>query len=166
MTDTLLTTAHQEEALSCIYVRAVAARAGYTTSVSSPDQDGVDPRVQAGGEMRSAFDLQLKATINLKRKDDSHIRYPLKNRNYNLLRIETKTPRLLVVFDLPNDEGRWMTITADELVLRHRAYWFNLRGREEIANRVSITVEIPEGNLFDIEDLHRLMEQSRVGRIQ
>ena len=164
MTDSLLTTADQEEALSCIYVRAVAARAGYTTSAPSPDRDSVDLQIQAGGTMRPALDLQLKATVNLERQDDAHVRFPLKRRNYDQLRMETQVPRLLVVLDLPKDENLWMTITADELVLRHRAYWLNLQGREETSNKVSITVAIPEGNLFHVESLRRLMEQG--GRIR
>ena len=166
MTDSLLTTADQEEALSFVYIRAVAARAGYTTSAPSPDRDGVDLQVQAGGPMRPTLDLQLKATVNLDRRDDGHVRLPLKRRNYDLLRMAAQTPRLLVVLDLPKDEDRWLTVTADELVLRHRAYWLNLRGREETSNKVSITVTIPEGNLFNVESLRRLMEQSRGGRIR
>ena len=166
MTDSLLTTADQGEALSCIYVRAVAVRAGYTISVPTPDRDSVDLQIQAGGAMRPALDLQLKATVNLKRRDDGHVRFPLNRRNYDLLRVETQVPRLLVVLDLPKDEDRWMTVTADELVLRHRAYWLNLQGREETSNKVSVTVAIPEGNLFNVESLRRLMEQSRGGRIR
>ena len=165
MTDSLLTTADQEEALSFVYVRAIAARAGYTTSALSPDRDSVDLQIQAGGPMRPVLDLQLKATVNLKRRDDGHVRFPLKRRNYDLLRMETSVPRLLVVLDLPKDEDRWMTVTADELVLRHRAYWLNLQGREETSNKVSITVAIPEGNLFNVESLRRLIEQSRGGSI-
>ena len=166
MTDSLLTTADQEEALSCVYVRAIAARAGYTTSKLSLDRDGVDLQIQAGGEMRPALDLQLKATVNLERRDDGHVHFPLKRRNYDLLRMETQTPRLLVVLDLPKDEARWMTVTEDELVLRHRAYWLNLQGREETENKASITVAIPKGNLFYVESLRCLMEQSRGGRIR
>ena len=166
MTDALLTTADQEEALSYVYVRAVAARAGYTTSTPSLDRDGVDLRIQAGGAMRPTLDVQLKATVNLGRRGDGHVRYPLKRRNYDLLRIETRLPRLLVVLDLPKDEDLWMTVTEDELVLRHRAYWLSLQGYKESANKESITVPIPEGNLFDVEGLRRLMEQSREGRIR
>ena len=166
MTDALLTTADQEEALSYVYVRAVAARAGYTTSTPSLDRDGVDLRIQAGGARRPTLDVQLKATVNLERRGDGHVRYPLKRRNYDLLRIETYTPRLLVVLDLPKDEDLWMTVTEDELVLRHRAYWSSLQGYKESANKESITVPIPEGNLFDVEGLRRLMEQSREGRIR
>ena len=165
MTDALLTTADQEEALSYVYVRAVAGRAGYTISSPSPDRDGVDLQVQAGGAMRPALDLQLKATVNLERKDDGYIRFPLKRRNYDLLRMKTQTPRLLVVLDLPKDKDRWMTVTADELVLRHRAYWLNLRGKEKMANKASITVAIPEENLFHVESLRSLMGESRKGKI-
>ena len=68
--------------------------------------------------------------------------------------------------DLPRDKERWVTITEDELVLRHRAYWLNLKGFEETDNRSSVTVRIPRSNLFDVENLHALMEQSREGRIQ
>ena len=83
-----------------------------------------------------------------------------------MLRIETQTPRLLVVLDLPKDERKWVTITEDELVMRRRAYWLNLKGFEETENRSSVTVRIPAGNLFDVAKLNTLMEQSREGRIQ
>ena len=166
MTDALLTTADRQEALSRVYVRAIAARAGYTTSTPSPDRDGVDLQIQAGGAMRPALDVQLKATVGLERRGDGRLRYRLKRRNYDLLCIETQTPRLLVVLDLPRDEDRWMTVTEDELVLRHRAYWSSLQGCKETANKESVTVEIPEGNLFDVGSLRRLMERSREGRIR
>ena len=55
---------------------------------------------------------QLKATA-LSDSADGHYRFALKRRNYDLLREETQTPRLLVVLELPSDEDRWITITAD-----------------------------------------------------
>ena len=116
--------------------------------------------------MRPALDLQLKATINLGEAKDGCFRFPLKRRNYDLLRVETQTPRLLVVLDLPKDEHQWMTITENELVLRHRAYWLNLKGHEETTNRSTITVHLPRANLFDVESLRSLMEQSRGGKIE
>ncbi len=124
--------------------------------------------------MRPALELQLKATVNLGEVKDGCFHWaaaeakalPLKRRNYDLLRIETQTPRLLVVLDLPKDERKWVTITEDELVMRRRAYWLNLKGFEETENRSSVTVRIPAGNLFDVAKLNTLMEQSREGRIQ
>ena len=166
MNSALLTFPDREEALSRAYAHAVAARAGYVTAVYDNDRDGIDLRIQAGGAMRPALELQLKATVNLGEARDGYFHFPLKRRNYDLLSIETQTPRLLVVLDLPKDEEHWVTITEDELVMRRRAYWLNLRGSEETGNRSSVTVRIQVGNLFDVENLHALMEQSREGRIQ
>ena len=166
MTDTLLTIPDQEEALSRAYAHAVAARAGYITAVYDVDHDGVDLRIQAGGAMRPALDLQLKATVNLGAPPDGYFRFPLGRGNYDQLRIDTQTPRLLVVLDLPRDGCEWMTITENELVLRRRAYWLSLRGYEETDNRSSVTVRIPSDNLFDVDGLCALMEQSRNGSVQ
>ena len=116
--------------------------------------------------MRPALDLQLKATINLGQPHDGHFRFPLNRRNYDLLRDQTQIPRLLVVLDLPRDQRDWLTITADQLVLRRCAYWLNLQGCEASDNRRSVTVRIPSGNLFDVDGLRALMEQSRQGSIQ
>ena len=166
MTDALLTDQDREEALSRVYARAVAADAGYVTAECDFDRDGVDLRIHAGGNMRPAIDLQLKATVNLTKVANGHYRFPLKRRNYDLLRQETVTPRLLVVLDLPKDTNQWLTITANELVLRRRAYWLNLKGSEETNNQTSVTVRIPTENVFEVESLRKLMDQSRRGNIQ
>lgn len=166
MTDALLKGPDLQEALSRVYARAVAARAGYVTAEYEQDRDGVDLRIQAGGALRPALDLQLKATVNLVASDDGDFRFPLKRRNYDLLRIGAQTPRLLVVLDLPRDEHRWITVTTDELVMRRRAYWLSLKGADETTNRSSVTVRIPKQNVFNVEGLRALMEQSRQGRIR
>ena len=90
MVDTLLSKADKEEEFSRIYARAVAAGAGYVTSVPEYDRDGVDLQIRAGGHMRPAIDLQLKATINLEDKGEEHFRYPLPVRNFDLLREDTR----------------------------------------------------------------------------
>ena len=165
MTDALLSSADRMEALSLAYARAVAARVGYAISVPDPDRDGVDLRIQAGGAMRPAIDFQVKATGSLGAPKDGRRSYPLKRRNYDLLRVDTQTPRLLVVLDLPRDEEMWMTLTDDNLILRRRAYWLNLRGWDETANQASVTVHLPIINLFNVVALRELMGQSRQGRI-
>lgn len=85
MNDSLLATTDVEEALSRAYAHAVAARAGYTTAWYDFDRDGIDLRIQAGGEMRPALELQLKATVNLRPPQDGFVRFPLKRPNYDLL---------------------------------------------------------------------------------
>ena len=67
--------------MSKAYAHAVAAQPGYVTAVYELDRDGIDMRIQAGGVMRPALELQLKATINLGDGGD-HVRFPLRRRNY------------------------------------------------------------------------------------
>lgn len=165
MTATLLTAADQKEGLSVAYVKALAARAGFSTAVPEPDRDSVDVRIMAGGPRRPALDLQLKATTDLAEAQDGVRRFRLRIKNYNDLRVETQTPRLLVVLDLPPEEAQWMTVTTEELVLRRRAYWMSLQGHEEVVSQETITVRIPEGNVFDVATLQTLMERSRSGDI-
>ena len=162
----LLSVPDQKERLSLAYVNALAARAGFATSVPGPDRDSVDLRIMAGGRFRPALDLQLKATTTLAEPRSSVLSFRLGVGNYNDLRVETQTPRLLVLLELPEDEARWVTVTGEELVLRRRAYWLSLqRQADEPAGRETVTVRIPTGNVLDVDALTKLMERSRRGDI-
>ena len=166
MTGTMLTVADQKERFSLLYVKALATRAGFVTSVPELDRDSVDLRIQAGGPHRPALDLQLKATTDLGEPHAGFRPFRLTIKNYSDLRVETQTPRLLVVLELPKDESRWMTVTTEELILRRRAYWLSLQqGHEEVVGQQTATVRIPEGNVFDVEALRTLMERSRSGEV-
>ena len=166
MTGTMLTVPDQKEGLSLVYVKALATRAGFLTSVPEPDRDSVDLRIQAGGPRRPALDLQLKATTDLGEPQAGFLPFRLTIKNYSDLRVETQTPRLLVVLELPKDESRWMSVTTEDLVLRRRAYWLSLQeGHQEIIGQRTATVRIPQDNVFDVEALQTLMERSRSGDI-
>jgi hypothetical protein len=164
-TDTLLTDEDVESVLSGAYVRAIAGHAGYLCGTpSEPDRDSVDLQISAGGHMRPKLDVQLKSTIRLN-GDASSFRYRLKKKNYDDLRINTQTPRLLVVLDLPDDQATWLTADVDQLVIRRCAYWLSLHGMPETPNAANVTVSIPRANVFDVAAITRLMEMSRSGRI-
>ncbi|MBO0752400.1 MAG: DUF4365 domain-containing protein [Bradyrhizobiaceae bacterium] len=165
MTDALMAVTDREEALSRAYVAAVAAGAGYITSVMDFDRDGVDLQVRAGGTMRPSLDIQIKATINLGEAKGGLFRFPLKRRNYDLLMADTIIPRILVVMDLPKNESDWLEVRADGLTLRRCAYWASLGGLGETANKQSVTILIRSNNRFDVESLRALMEQARRGII-
>ncbi len=111
--------------------------------------------------MRPCLDLQLKATINLGAASDGQYRYPLKRRNYDLLRLPTVVPRILVLLSLPPDESQWMSVTPEELVIRKCAYWVSLQGYRETDNTTSVTITVPEQNRFDVAALQRLMDRAR-----
>ncbi len=161
MTDALLYSSDQKEALSRVYAQAVASRAGYTTAAYNFDRHGIDLRIQAGGEDFSALELQLKATSNLRKLNNGDISFALPRRNYDLLISVTGQLRLLVVLDLPQDEHSWMSITYENLILRRCAYWVNLRGFPDTTNTSSVSVHIPADNLFNVDSLKKLMTQAR-----
>lgn len=164
--DGLLTSADREEALSRAYLQAVAARAGYVVASDDFDRDGIDCVIRAGGRMRPALGVQLKATMKLGEAREGGYRYPLKRRNYDLLREPTQTPRVLVVFALPEDENDWLTVTEEQLVLRRCAYWISLAELPETDNHESVTVSLPSHQCFDVAALRDLMERSRRGTIR
>lgn len=149
-----------------MYVRALAARAGYTTSKPNFDRDSVDLQIHAGGDRRPALDLQLKATTIFPENQEGSLPFRLSIKNYNDLRGETQTPRLLVILDLPADNEQWMSVTDQELVLRRRALWLSLQqgGYGEVSNK-TVTIYIPIQNVLDVETLQDLMEKSRTGEI-
>lgn len=163
MSDAILLPADRKEALSRAYVAAVAAGAGYTLAVQDFDRDGVDVQVRAGGAMRPSLDIQLKATVRLSEGREGGFRYPLPRRNYDLLREPTLVPRILVVLDLPRDEGRWIDISADKLTMRRCAYWTAISGFPETENEETVTVTLEKRNRFDIGNLKDLMECARQG---
>jgi hypothetical protein len=163
MTDALMAVTDREEALSRAYVAAVAAGAGYVTSVMDFDRDGVDIQIRAGGTMRPSLDIQLKATINLGEAKGGAFRFPLKRRNYDLLLAETMIPRILVVLSLPRNQTDWLQVTSDHLILRRCAYWASLGGLSETGNKESVTILIRSSNRFDVDSLKALMQQARKG---
>jgi hypothetical protein len=165
MSDGLLAPSDREEALSRAYVHAIAAGAGYVVATMDFDRDGVDVEIKAGGAMRPSVALQLKATVNLGDAVEGVFRFPLRRRNYDLLREQTQVPRLLVILSLPGDEDDWLRVTAEQLVLRRCMFWTSLAGFPETENRESVTVSIPSANHLDVESLRRLMELSRLGEI-
>lgn len=165
MSDVVLTSTDRQEALSRAYVAAVAAGAGYTLAVQDFDRDGVDVQVRAGGTMRPSLDVQLKSTTRLDQGRDDQFRYPLRLRNYDLLRQPALVPRILVVLDLPRDEERWISISARKLVMRRCAYWADIAGFPETTNTETVTLAIRKQNRFDIENLKKLMERARKGAL-
>lgn len=163
--DSLLSSTDVEEALSTAYVHSVAAAAGYVVSLKNFDRDGVDITVEAGGSVRPKIDIQVKATVNLCKSGD-FFTYPLKKRNYELLTIQTQTPRILVILHLPKERDDWVKMDVEALVLKNCAYWVCLTGMPESTNTSSVTINVSELNHFNKTSLINLMEKSRTGTLR
>jgi hypothetical protein len=162
----MLTQAHRQEALCRAYVQAIAAQAGLLWGKTEPDY-GIDlslrsVRVQDNRRRDAGvqIDLQLKSTTRAA-VTDTEVRYDLEVQAYNDLRDETcPCPRLLVVLVLPAEEADWLSQTAEELVLRHCAYWISLKGRPPTKARSTTRIGIPLANVFSVAEVIRLMQQA------
>lgn len=165
MNDALLSSTDREEALSRAYVAAVTAAAGYVTASMDFDRDGVDVQIRAGGSMNPSLDIQLKATINLDVTASHDFGFSLKRRNYDLLRVQTMVPRILVVLHLPTNKNDWLTVTPEHLMLRRCASWASLSGFPERENQYGVTVKIRVEDRFDVEGLKALMQRARTGGV-
>jgi Domain of unknown function (DUF4365) len=165
----LLTRNHRQEALSRAYVQAIAARCGMSVSLPNPDY-GIDLTLNDiedfGGwhaESGSKLDIQAKSTARAGGTADV-IRYDLDLRSYDVLCLPTTgNPRILVVLFLPLDESQWCSQSAEELILRHCAYWLSLRGRPPSTNRKSIRISLPRANVFSVEALRTIMNRIKAG---
>ena len=165
MPDLLLSQEDIEERLSQRYVEAVAARAGFTTSLPDLDRNGIDLQIEAGGPRRPKLDIQLKATINLGQPQNGSYAYPLEVKNYAQLIGDTMVPRILVVLDLPRDPASWLDVTPDALLLRRCAYWCSLADKPETDNKESITVHLPQEQAFTVAALNDLMDRAATGSL-
>jgi len=157
----LLAVSDQKERLSFVYVRALAAKAGYVVSTPEVDRDSVDLRIESGRSMHPFLDFQLKATTVLGDPREGFLSFRLSRKNYDDLRLTTMVPRFLVVLELPEERERWLTVSKEKLVMRRRAYYLSLQeeGLEAVDTK-SVTVHIPECNLFTVNSLCALMRRA------
>ena len=161
MSKTLLSKPDRMEALSRVWVQALAANVGYTVSKQDFDRDGVDMTVHAGDDGFPQLDLQLKATTNKIRETNGTLSFDLKRSNYEKLIVASMVPRLLIVYFMKSDDSQWLTRTEAGLRLSGCAYWFDLSDMKPTTNVSSVRISIPESNVFDETALQQLMQRFR-----
>jgi hypothetical protein len=150
---------------SMAYIRAIAAASGYSVLETSSDEDldSVDGKLVSFTGTRPQIDFQAKATSQYMLGNDG-IHFPLPVKNYDDLRADTRTPRILIVLLMPRDDTDWLTQTDTELCLRRCCYWVSLPGRPSVPNTSSVTIQIPTANMFDRTQLDDLMSKANEGR--
>ncbi len=152
----------QKEQFSNIYLQAVTTVAGYSLYKPSVDDDSVDWGIAAKGgtgPIRAPrLELQLKCTSR-DIQDDNSIRYPLKLKNYDDLRMDNfAIPRILVVVLIPEKLEDWLTQSETQLCIRNCGYWISLRGNSKTQNTTAVTAVIPRNNQFTVAALQSIME--------
>ncbi len=158
---TVMTTEQQKELFSGVYVRALAAAAGYKVSIDQVDDDSVDMRVftpgAKGTSRRPEFAAQLKASSeNILRADGIH--YSLKRKNYDDLRGDTLVPRILIVVLVPSDVERWLRQTEEEMCLHQFGYWMCLKGYPAITTQEK-TVILPRLQTLTLPSMREIMRK-------
>ena len=158
----------QKEQFSNVYLQAVTTVAGYSVYKPSVDDDSVDWGIAAKGgtgPIRAPrLELQLKCTSRRDIQDDNSIRYPLKLKNYDDLRMDNfAIPRILVVVLIPETPEDWLTQSETELCIRNCGYWISLRGKPKTQNTNAVTVAIPRTNQFTVAALQSIMERISQG---
>lgn len=160
----MITDNQAKEQLSISYVNAVAAICNYSCELTRTDIDSVDVTVKRNGLIspnsiiRSPeIQIQLKATENMVANANGDYPFHLPIKNYEDLRGNTLTPRLLVVLNLPTGKGNWLSHSAADLILRNCSYWANLKGLPASANTTNVTVYLPSTNVFSPATLDSLM---------
>ena len=157
-----MTPNQQMEQFSLAYIRAVAANAGCQVTRPEVDTDSVDGVLMTDFGRRPRIDFQAKSTSqNILSGNNLH--FPLPIKNYEELRADTRTPRILIVLLMPQQTDEWTNQTHQELCLRRCAYWLCLEGRDATRNTSSINIEIPTSNMFNTVQLETLMQKAERG---
>lgn len=157
----------QKQQFSFAFLRAVSAVAGLAISRSDTDDDSIDAtlavRGGAGTIKSPKLDLQLKCTAMSPPAGDA-FNFVLKRKNYDdLIATDVMVPRILVVVIVPDNLNEWLSCGPNELVLRHCAYWYSLRGMAPTENTASMTLSIPVAQIFDAAQLSHVFERLKAG---
>lgn len=160
----MLSESDVKEELSLAYVRAVAARAGFSVEETRKDRDSVDLTICARGALcpdapitSPDLKVQLKATA-LGPLPEREFDFDLPSHNYNAL-ADTKrsVPLILVVFVMPKDKAQWLSCTESRLALRHCAYWVSLAGQSPTSNQTKQCIKVPRAQVFNPRSLRALL---------
>jgi hypothetical protein len=159
-----------EAELSYAYIHAVAAAAGMGCNVTARhlDNAGVDAELSARDQFAEysiltdiTLHLQLKATSRVVATSNGRFSYVLSDLGQydKLRRVATVPYRILVVLLLPQDPAEWLKHSSEVLSMKRCAYWVSLRGAPETSNTSSVTVYVPESQVFSPSGLRGLMVQ-------
>ncbi|QHS59849.1 DUF4365 domain-containing protein [Chitinophaga agri] len=161
----MLTENKVKEHLSIAYVKAVAAACNFACEDTTTDFDSVDVTITCNGwlvpgssTVRSPdLKIQLKATENLTLNANSDYPFSLPLKNYDDLRANVLSPRILVVLHLPSNRIDWLSHSPNDLIIRNCAYYVNLNGLPDSANTTNVTIYLPSVNIFSPSTLTDLM---------
>jgi hypothetical protein len=155
-----------KEAISRNFVHLIASRSGFKCGDLLQDH-GVDLVIRRAiarsqnGRTRylddgRSVDVQLKATTHGQLDFTAEaIKYDLAVKSYNDLVHRRNQgdliPLILVLLVLPDDPNEWVTVSAEQLIVRRSAYWYRPQiGSSLSQNAATIRIDIPPSNVIDL----------------
>lgn len=156
---------HTQEGLSVVYVRAIAAKAGYTVARFEWDYgiDYVVKPVRKVGKrcwpLGPSLHIQIKSSQNFRKLQNGNILYNLDVDTYNLLiREDTGEVYILVLYLMPKDEKEWLSVCDESTKLKHCGYWKYLGGMGESDHKETVQIEISSDNIFNEASLNSIID--------
>jgi len=113
----------------------------------------------AGGLADPKIDLQLKATSSANLVQDNHVALQISRAQYERLTRRSFAEKVLVVLVLPADPSEWVTVTAEQLVLRKCAYFVVARHLDPNIEGATKLVRVPFSQAFTPAELRAMMER-------
>lgn len=168
-----MTIEHCQEDLSCAYISAVAAKAGFNCGTFSGHDYGIDRIISFVDKINTKMVtshplyIQVKATYVFTEDNVQNcIIYDLDAGTYNMLiRGDLGMPIILVLYCMPRDENEWMSFQEDYTILKHCGYWISLRGFPEVPNTSTRRIRIPKDQIFNELTLKSIMGQIKSGGV-
>lgn len=164
-----ITEQHIKEGLSVAYVTALAHYSGLLLGNFSFDYgiDGNFSGVRKNGRRYASngfyLDFQLKASCNVEIHDD-YIKYNLEAKTYNdLVDENVGTPRILILYKLPNERSLWFNINESGISLKECAWWCSFVGQKPTTNKERISIKIPRSQVLTPDILRELMNKVERG---
>ncbi len=152
-------TAKMEE-LSRRYVETISTCIGSKTTSTSVDDDSIDITIEKSIGRRPKIDAQLKSTsLDKNANSQDHFPFDLKVKNFNDLVLDSFSPRILIVYLLPENDNDWVKHSLKELSMCGCAYWVSLKGKEKSTNKATVRVDVPFRNVLSPDNLDLLLNK-------
>lgn len=153
------------------YLHAVVSRAGGSCNRTDQTADnmGIDVYLTFEGNFSPKPVLrtitisgQLKTTRQVLSTSNGRICYSLDAKQYNKYIQRSNVDFLLFLFVVPENVETWLEFTPQELILRKCCYWTSLKGALPSVGS-DVTVYFPEKNLFNVEQLRKILAKLSKG---
>jgi len=154
------------ELISKDYLKTVAHKTGYVNFNAEKDF-GVDlhfRKVIKIDELRRIFDDGFGVDIQLKSTHEKSIsytsdflKYNFDVKNYNDLidrqKRKAPIPLILILFIVPNNTDDFVNVSAEQLIVKKCAYWFQIDETviEYSDNKSNITISIPKEQIVTMD---------------